>query len=81
MRAPIASAAPDVAIRGCRLRARASASLPMGQHATPAAFRERYGSVLGGQGQAQRDRVAVAERFARQGATDMAPADGHAVGQ
>ncbi len=33
------------------------------------------------QGQAERDRVAVAERPARAGAADVAAADGHPVGQ
>jgi len=38
----------------------------------------RLGSRV--QGQSERDRVAVAEWFARHGAPDMAPADGDAIG-
>ena len=76
MRMPTASAAP-----GAAMRSLACASLLMGYHGTRATFRERYGGFLGRQGQAERDRVAVAERLALACAADFAAPDGHAVRQ
>ena len=48
---------------------------------TPGAFQERYDAALGVQGQAERDRVAVAERLALAGTADVSAADGHVVRQ
>ena len=45
------------------------------------AARLREGRPGSGQGQAERDRVSVAERLASAGTTDVAPADGYAVRQ